>query len=101
MVDRAGWGRGRERAGPSTGREAVLERRTREVGRRTRSTAGGRARRERAACLEGERKEFHLLSTTEPSLVCLQGKEGGVVQPCRFRSSSLSSLIIKLLHHTH
>ena len=81
-MGRAGWSR--ERAGPSAGRETVPERRTREVGRRTRSTAEGRARRGRAARLEGERNEFHLLSTTEPSLVCLQGKEGGVVRPCSF-----------------
>ena len=94
MVGRAGWGRGRagwgrERAGPSAGREPVPERRTREVGRQTRSTAEGRARRERTARLEGERKEFHLLLTTEPSLVRLKGKEGGVVQPCSFLQPSV------------
>ena len=84
MVDRAGWGRDMNRAGSSVDREVVLERRTREEGTRTRSTAEGKARRGRAAHLEGERKEFHLVPTLEPSLVCPQGKEGGVVQPCRF-----------------
>ena len=89
MVGRAGWGRGRERAGSLAGREPVPERRTREVGRQTRSTAEGRARRERTARLEGERKEFHLLLTTEPSLVRLKGKEGGVVQPWSFLQPSV------------
>ena len=98
MVDRAGWGRGRNRAGSSAGREAVLERRTREVGTRTRSTAEGKARGERTAHLEGERKEFHLVPTLEPSLVCPQGKEGGVVQPCRFLQAIEYSRV--LLHHT-
>ena len=65
MVGRAGWdrGRGRERAGSSAGREAVLERRTREVGRRT-------------ALLEGEQKGFPLLPATESSLNPYQGREG-------------------------
>ena len=52
-VGRAGWGRDRDRAGLTAGREAVLERRTREVGRRTWSTAEGRVRRGRAARVEG------------------------------------------------
>ena len=52
-VGRAGWGRDRNRAGLTAGREAVLERRTREAGRRTWSTAEGRVRRGRAAHLEG------------------------------------------------
>ena len=72
MVGRAGWdrGRGRERAGSSAGREAVLERRTREVGRRT-------------ALLEGEQKGFPLLPATESSLNPYQGREGEVGLPSR------------------
>ena len=70
MVDRAGWGRGRERAGSAAGREAVLERRTREVGRRT-------------ARLEGEQKEIPLLPATESSLNLYSGREGEVGLPSR------------------
>ena len=68
MVGRAGWGR--ERAGLTAGREAVLERRTREEGRRT-----GR--------LEGGQKGFPLLPATESSLNPYQGREGEVGLPSR------------------
>ena len=67
-MGRAGWGRDRKRAGLTAGREAVLERRTREVGRRTRSTAEGRVRRRRAARLEGEQKGVLLFPATESLL---------------------------------
>ena len=65
-MDRAGWGRGRERGGPTAGRGAVLERRTREVGRRT-------------ARLEGEQKGILLLPATESSLNLYPGREGRLV----------------------
>ena len=78
MVGRAGWDRGRERAGLTAGREAVLERRTTEEGRRT-------------ARLEGEQKGFPLLPATESSLNPYQGREGEVRLPSR-RNLFFSSL---------
>ena len=54
-MGRTGWDRGWERGGPTAGREVVLERRKREVGRRT-------------ARLEGEQKGIPLLPATESSL---------------------------------
>ena len=69
-MGRTGWDRGRERGGPTAGREAVLERRTREVGRRT-------------ARLEGEQKGILLLPATESSLNLYPGREGEVGLPSR------------------